>query len=84
MKNKKVTLRKCIVCNEHKDKSQLIRIVKDKDKNINIDLSGKMDGRGAYICRNKECINKSIEGKTLNRHLRTNVDQEIYEELMTM
>ncbi|MFM1514378.1 YlxR family protein [Helcococcus ovis] len=84
MSNSDLRLRKCIVCKEQKSKKDLIRIVKDKEGNINIDYSGKLNGRGAYICKNKSCLNTAISKKLLNRHLKTNVDDKIYKELETM
>lgn len=68
-------------CNEKKDKNQLIRIVKNKDNEISIDRTGKMEGRGAYICDNEKCLEKVIKSKRLERVLETNISDEIYESL---
>ncbi len=68
-------------CNEKKDKNQLIRIVKSKDNEISIDRTGKMEGRGAYICDNEKCLEKVIKSKRLERVLETNISDEIYESL---
>ena len=68
-------------CNEKKDKNQLIRIVKNKDNEISIDKTGKMEGRGAYICDNEKCLEKVIKTKRLERVLETNISDEIYESL---
>lgn len=84
MKKQNVKLRKCIVCNFLKDKNELIRIVKDKEGNITIDKTGKLNGRGAYICNKKECIDKVVKNNLLNRHLKANVPNEIYMELKSM
>lgn len=84
MKKKVTKIRKCIVCGEHFQKNELIRVVKNKDGEIKIDNSERLNGRGAYICKNNECIKTTIIKKLLNRHLRTNVDSEIYKELETM
>ena len=81
---KKIKLRKCISCHEAKDKDDLIRIVKSKDGNINIDHSGKLNGRGAYICKSKNCLIKAIKNKLLNKYLKTNISEEIYKELEAM
>lgn len=81
MKIKKVPLRKCVVCNERKPKKELIRIVKANDKDVAIDLIGKANGRGAYICLNIECINEAEKSKKLSRSLETEVPNVIYEEL---
>ena len=53
---KKIPLRQCLGCNEMIPKKELIRIVKDNENNFAIDLTGKMNGRGAYICRKAECL----------------------------
>lgn len=81
MKNKKIPLRKCIICNERKEKKELIRIVKNKEDNIFIDNSGKANGRGAYICKTGDCFDKAFKTKTLNKAFKTNISNEIYEEL---
>ncbi|WP_130807043.1 RNase P modulator RnpM [Senegalia massiliensis] len=81
MKNKKIPLRKCIICGERKEKKELIRIVKNKQGDIFIDDKGKANGRGAYICNNSECINRSFENKSLNKTFKSNISSEVYEEL---
>ena len=68
-------------CNEKKDKNQLIRIVKNKDNEIHVDKTGKMEGRGAYICNDEKCLEKVIKSKRLERVLETNISNEIYESL---
>ncbi len=73
--------RTCMGCNIKKDKKELIRIVKNKSGQITIDKSGKLEGRGAYICDNKECLEKVIKSKRLERVLETQISQEIYESL---
>ena len=78
---KKIPQRTCMGCNEKKDKNQLIRIVKNKDNEISIDKTGKMEGRGAYICDNEKCLEKVIKSKRLERVLETNISDEIYESL---
>ena len=77
----KEVLRMCIVCKEMKDKSNLIRVVKTKDNNIEIDLSGKLDGRGAYICNNDECLSKLNKSKALNKAFKMQVSEEIYNQI---
>lgn len=73
--------RTCMGCNTKRDKKELIRVVKDKENNINIDKTGKMQGRGAYICNNVECLEKVIKSKRIERILETHITQEIYENL---
>lgn len=68
-------------CNEKKDKNQLIRIVKNKQNEIHIDRTGKMEGRGAYICDNINCLEKVIKSKRLEKVLDINISDEIYESL---
>ncbi len=74
-------LRMCIVCREMQDKRDLIRIVKNKDNEIFVDLTGKKNGRGAYVCKKSECLNKIIKQKTLNKTFKMNIPDEIYEKL---
>ena len=68
-------------CNEKKDKNQLIRIVKNKENEIHVDRTGKMEGRGAYICDDIKCLEKVIKSKRLERVLDINISDEIYESL---
>jgi predicted RNA-binding protein YlxR (DUF448 family) len=78
---KTIPERTCIGCNEKKEKKQLIRIVKNSEGNINVDTTGKANGRGAYICKNIECLEKAIKSKKLERSLKTKIDLQIYENL---
>lgn len=81
---KKLPQRTCIGCNTQKLKKDLIRIVKDKDGNINIGRTGKMNGRGAYLCKNKECLEKAIKSKKIEKIFEMKIDEKVYEELMKM
>ncbi|MGL5615713.1 MAG: RNase P modulator RnpM [Sarcina sp.] len=81
MKTKKIPMRMCNGCMEMKSKKELIRIVKDKEDNISVDLTGKKAGRGAYICKSEECLQKAFKAKRLNRSLSSNISEEIYEKL---
>lgn len=78
---KKVPLRTCTGCNEKKVKKELIRIVKNKEGKISIDKTGKAEGRGAYICDSKQCLEKVIKSKRLERAFECKISDEIYEEL---
>lgn len=78
---KRLPQRTCMGCNSKKYKKDLIRIVKNKNGEIKIDLTGKMDGRGTYICKDKECLNKVIKTKRLSRIFETEIQDDIYEEL---
>ena len=68
-------------CNSKKSKKELIRIVRDKENNISIDRTGKLEGRGAYICDNIECLEKIIKSKRLERALEKEISQDVYENL---
>lgn len=74
----KERLRMCIVCREHSDKKELLRIVKNKDGQIFVDKTGKANGRGAYICKSKECINKLKKSRGLNRAFKCEVSDDVY------
>ena len=73
--------RTCMGCNEKKDKKDLIRIVKNKDNEISIDRTGKLDGRGAYICDDIKCLEKVIKSKRLEKVFDYKISDEIYENL---
>ncbi len=78
---KKQPQRTCMGCNAKKDKKDLIRIVKNKNGQITIDKTGKLEGRGAYICDNKDCLEKIIKSKRLERVFDMQISNEIYESL---
>jgi len=80
-KEKKIPQRKCINCGNLYNKNDLLRIVNNKEMGIVIDESGKLNGRGAYICKNKECIKEVKKNNKLNRVFKQKVDKKIYEEL---
>ena len=82
MKNvKRNPQRTCMGCNQKKDKKDLIRIVKNKDNEINIDRTGKMPGRGAYICDDIQCLENLIKTKRLEKVFDIKISNEIYEKL---
>ncbi|SHE63340.1 RNase P modulator RnpM [Clostridium fallax] len=81
MKPRKIPLRMCNGCMEMKPKKELIRIVKSPEGEVSLDLTGKKSGRGAYICRDLECLEKAFKAKRLNKNLETNISEEIYERL---
>ncbi len=81
MKKRKIPLRKCVGCKEQKTKNELIRVVKTNEGEIILDLTGKINGRGAYICKDIECLKTAYKSKALNRSLSTNIDEEIYNEM---
>lgn len=78
---KKIVQRMCMACNTKKDKKELIRIVLNKSGQIEIDKTGKLSGRGAYICNNLDCLNKLIKTKRLEKIFNIKIDEEIYKNL---
>ena len=78
---KKMPQRRCVGCREMKDKPQVVRIVCNADGNISIDETGKAHGRGAYICKNADCLKKAQKSKGLERSFKRAVPQEIYDTL---
>lgn len=78
---KKVSLRKCIACMERKPKKELVRIVKHPENGIMIDVTGKTNGRGAYLCRDMVCIEKAEKKDLLKMALKTPISKDFYEEI---
>ncbi|TCP58869.1 hypothetical protein EV586_10168 [Tumebacillus sp. BK434] len=79
---KKIPLRKCVGCQEMKQKRELIRIVYNQaESTVALDPTGKKAGRGAYICRKAECLTPARKKKALERSLKTSVSEEIYDTL---
>lgn len=81
MKVKKVPQRMCTGCMEMKPKKELIRVVRSNEGELSVDLTGKKNGRGAYVCRNIECLEKAFKAKRLQRNLETQISDEIYDRL---
>ena len=73
--------RTCMGCNQKKDKKELIRIVKNKNDEITIDRTGKLEGRGAYICEYINCLERVVKSKRLEKVLEIKISKEIYEKL---
>lgn len=81
---KKVPMRKCVVTGEILEKKELIRIVRDNTNQVFIDKTGKANGRGAYLKKEIEVINRAKKNKILDRRLEVEVPDSIYEELVNM
>ncbi len=75
-------MRKCLGCNEIFPKKELIRVVKNKEGDIALDLKGKLNGRGAYICKNKDCYEKAYKSKRLNKAFQCEISEKLYEEML--
>lgn len=79
---KKMPVRTCTGCRQAKNKKDLIRVVRDKEGNVSVDATGKLNGRGAYICPDKECLKKAIKNKGLEKTLKiSGIGEEIYSQL---
>ena len=81
---KYVPLRMCVACREIRPQAELIRVVKQSDGKIAVDLKHKLGGRGAYVCKAEECITKAQKIRGLERGLKSAVPQEIYEECLNV
>ncbi len=77
MKTKKTPMRMCLGCREMKPKLELMRVVRTPDGSIVLDKTGKVSGRGAYVCKNEECFKKSVKSKALSRALEVQVEDDI-------
>ena len=78
---KKIPQRQCMGCRERRAKRELIRVVRSPEGNVSLDFGGKMNGRGAYLCPNPECLKKAIRSKALDRSLEVAIPQEVYDRL---
>lgn len=81
MKTRKIPLRTCVVTGEKLDKRDLLRVVKNKEGEVKVDLTGKMNGRGAYIKRDVKVLDEAIKKKSLERKLECNISNEVYDEI---
>jgi len=81
MKQHKIPLRKCIACQEMKNKKDLIRVVANKEGDVQLDITGKAHGRGAYVCKKQGCFDKVKKTKALNRTFHREVSAEVYQAL---
>lgn len=81
MRIKKVPMRQCTGCGERKEKKELIRIIRTPKDLIEIDFTGKKNGRGAYICNSVECLKTAEKRKSLDRSLKVTIPVEVYKEL---
>ena len=78
---KKIPQRQCMGCRERKAKREMIRVVRGTDGNVSLDFGGKMNGRGAYICPDPECLKKARRSKALDRSLEVTIPEEVYDRL---
>ena len=78
---KKIPMRQCMGCRERLPKREMIRVVRCTDGNVQLDFSGKLNGRGAYICPKGECLKKARKAKSLDRSLEVAIPEEVYDRL---
>ena len=78
---KKKPLRKCVGCGEMKDKRDMLRVIKTPENEFLVDTTGKKNGRGAYLCYQRECLEKAMKSKGLERSFKMAISKEVYESL---
>lgn len=78
---KKPATRQCVGCRERYDKKQLIRVIRTPMEEIRLDMTGKQNGRGAYLCHRPECLKKARKTGALSRSLKVVIPDAIYDQL---
>ena len=78
---KKIPVRQCLGCREHKPKRELVRIVRSPEGQVSLDRSGRMNGRGAYLCHDPECLRRAVKARALERAFGTAVPDDVLERL---
>ena len=78
---KKIPMRKCVGCQQMKNKKELLRILKTAENEFVLDATGRKNGRGAYLCFSKDCLQKAIQSKGLERSFKQSLPKEVYEKL---
>ncbi len=78
---KKISLRQCVGCGEMKDKKEMMRVLKSAEGLVSLDMTGRKNGRGAYLCKNGACLSKARKNKGLDRSFKMRIPDEIYENL---
>lgn len=78
---KKVPMRKCVGCGEMKNKKEMMRVLKTAENEIVLDTTGRKNGRGAYLCFCKECLQNAAKNRGLERSLKVAIPKEVYESL---
>ena len=81
MNKKKTPMRQCVGCNEMKNKKEMMRVLRTADGSIELDTTGKKNGRGAYLCMTKECLMKARKNKGLERSFKMKIPDELYENM---
>ena len=79
--SKKVPLRQCVGCGQMKSKKEMMRVIKTAEGDIVLDVTGRKNGRGAYLCKQEECLKMAMKNKGLERSFKMSIDQSVYESL---
>ena len=82
-KTRKIPERQCLGCNEHRPKSELLRIVRTPEGETELDFTGKKSGRGAYICRSLKCLKKARKSKRVEKSLGVAIPDDVYDRMET-
>ncbi len=80
-KTRKIPLRMCIACRELMPKQEMLRVVRNGEGEIKLDFSGKLPGRGAYLCNKEECVKKLRKARLLHKTFSADVSEEVYERI---
>ena len=78
---KKIPMRQCVGCGEMKSKKEMMRVLKTPEEEIVLDVTGKKNGRGAYLCKSGECLLKARKNKGLERSFKMSIPNEVYDNL---
>ena len=78
---RKIPMRKCVGCGEMKPKKELIRVLRTEENEFVLDTTGKKNGRGAYLCMSKDCFEKAVKSKGLERSFKQAFPTEVYDRL---
>ena len=78
---KKIPMRQCLGCNEHKPKAELMRVVRTAEGEIVIDFTGKKSGRGAYVCKSLSCLKKARKTRRIDKNLNCEISNDIYDNM---
>ncbi|TCP30294.1 hypothetical protein EV207_106117 [Scopulibacillus darangshiensis] len=84
MKQRKIPMRKCIACGDSEEKKSLFRIVRSPEGEVSLDLTGKKNGRGAYLSKKKECVEKARQKNLLSRQLQTPIPDDVFEDMLKL
>ena len=80
-KVRKIPMRQCMGCNEHKPKIELLRVVRSPEGEISLDFTGKKSGRGAYLCRDIKCLRRARKSRRIDKNLDFSIPEEVYDQM---